>query len=735
MKLIVAEKPSVGRAIAEAVGADRKVGKTHMEGGGYLISWCHGHLVDLVTPDGYAEWSGRWDASKLPMIPPEWKWGVLPASEEQFEALRGLMSRPDVNGIVNACDADREGEGIFRRVYALAGCGKPVCRLWSTSLVPEQILRDLEAARPMSDYDGLAGAAEGRAKADWLVGMNASRAYSCLYSAKISAGRVQTPTLALVVERTRLATAFKSTPFWQVALDLGGFTVFGERRDSKDEADAIAASALNGVAKVTLCERKQEKNRAPRLYDLTGLQRDASTRAGLTAEQTLSALQALYEAKLATYPRTESQFIGEADRGDAERVLKAVSDPGVSGAAARAFDMGRADVSRVVDDSKVHGHGAILPTALVTPDAMKQLSGAERQVMQLVCARLLTAVMESATRVRVKIEAECGGRAYAASGSQVTDASWIAVDDAARAMVAGGGEEADGADDAACQRIPESVSKDDELAVVEAEVKEGKTSPPKPYTDASLLSAMANVGRSIEDRELKAAIEDDSSHSGGLGTPATRAATIEKLIADGYIARKGRTLVATERGYSVIDTVSSTLKSPELTARWELELSRVEKGEADLTGFMDGIEAYTSQIVKEAKEGFDPGKLSALCGAEAVGACPLCGKPVVRTGGVFQCSSNRFSPAEDGYKLLEGCGFKLFAKQCKKLLTTAQVKQLLDGKTVHLTGLSKKDGSTFEADAELGDAPYEGWVRFCKRKGSYGARTGRGKARRGGGRW
>ena len=321
MKLIIAEKPSVGRAIAEAVGATRKVGKTHIEGGGYLVSWCHGHLVDLVTPDGYAEWSGRWDVSKLPMIPSAWKWGVLPASEEQFEALCGLMSRPDVEGIVNACDADREGEGIFRRVYALAECEKPVCRLWSTSLTPEQIRRDLEAARPMSDYDGLAGAAEGRAKADWLVGMNASRAYSCLYSAKFSAGRVQTPTLALVVERTRLAAAFKSAPFWQVALDLGGFTVFGERCDSEDEAKAVADAARGSSAKVTLCERKRERNRAPRLYDLTGLQRDASTRAGLTAEQTLSALQVLYEAKLATYPRTESQFIGEADRDDAERVL------------------------------------------------------------------------------------------------------------------------------------------------------------------------------------------------------------------------------------------------------------------------------------------------------------------------------------------------------------------------------------------------------------------------------
>ena len=387
-------------------------------------------------------------------------------------------------------------------------------------------------------------------------------------------------------------------------------------------------------------------------------------------------------------------------------------------------------MARVVDDSKVHGHSAILPTELCTAAAVAKLQGAERAVMLLVCCRLLSSVMDPAERLRSRITCVLDGAAYTASGSVVTDASWIGVDAAARTLVGGPAEKAESEES---QLIPDGVSAGDSLDVREARVKEGKTAPPKPYTDATLLSAMEHAGRGIEDAALKAAIEDDVSHSGGLGTPATRAATIEKLVSDGYVERKGRSLRATERGMALVDAVTGSLKTPELTARWELELSRVEAGEARLESFMEGIESYTSLVVSEAKKGFDPSRRAALSGSKSVGACPLCGSPVVRRGGVYQCSSNRFSGKDDGYKLLEGCGFKLFAKQCRKELTDSQAARLLDGKTVHLAGLKRKDGTTFEADARL-EPPYEGWVKFCAKEGGSAKAKGRPRRRRAGGR-
>ena len=562
--LIIAEKPSVARGIADAVGAhERRDG--YIEGGGYLISWCRGHIIDLDFPQNYPQWSGHWSMSQLPMIPERWRWSVT--APEQYKVLKGLLDRADVELVVNACDADREGEGIFRRVWTHSGCKKPVRRFWSTSLVPEQVRTDLAHAKPLSDYDGLADAAEGRAKADWLVGLNASRALSCLYEgSRLSAGRVQTPTLALVVERTRAIRDFKSVPFFQVECSVGRTAhvlLAGEKLKTRQEAERRAHAVVGSQCAILKVERRQEKCRAPKLYDLTGLQRDASTRAGLTAEETLNALQTLYEKKLATYPRTESRYIGESDIPETARVLSAIAVPGIVGeAAAAGFDASRSDVARVADDSKVHGHGAILPTALLGAKEMAKLDGAERSVAILICCRLMAATMDPATKLKAKVEAEICGDAYTASGSTVTDASWIAVDEACRTARADGGKAPDDEDEA--QAIPADIEQGDSFTVGEGDgrVKDGKTTPPKPYTDATLLSAMEHAGRSIEDRELKAAIEDDSMHSGGLGTPATRASMIEKLIKAKYIRRRGKTLSATERGETLIDIVCDSLKTP-----------------------------------------------------------------------------------------------------------------------------------------------------------------------------
>ena len=469
--LIIAEKPSVARGIADAVGAhERRDG--YIEGGGYLISWCRGHIIDLDFPQNYPQWSGHWSLSQLPMIPERWRWSVT--APEQYRVLKGLMDRADVDLVVNACDADREGEGIFRRVWAHSGCQKPVRRFWSTSLVPEQVRADLACAKPLSDYDGLADAAEGRAKADWLVGLNASRALSCLYDgSRLSAGRVQTPTLALVVERTRAIRDFKSVPFFQVECSVGRterVRLVGEKLKCRQEAERRARAAVGSQCAISKVERRQERCRAPKLYDLTGLQRDASTRAGLTAEDTLNALQSLYEKKLATYPRTESRYIGESDIPETARVLTAIAVPEIVGeAAAAGFDAARSDVSRVADDSKVHGHGAILPTALLGAKEMAALAGAERAVAILICCRLMAATMDPATKLKAKVEAEICGDAYTASGSTVTDASWISVDEACRTALADGGKAPDDEDEA--QAIPADIEQGDSFTVGEGDVR------------------------------------------------------------------------------------------------------------------------------------------------------------------------------------------------------------------------------------------------------------------------
>lgn len=699
-RLIVAEKPSVARAIARAVGADREE-DGFLEGERDVVTWCRGHLVELSPPDRYPEWAGRWNPDDLPMVPEEWLWE--PSEEDgaarQLGIVTSLMGRGDVAELVNACDADREGEGIFRRVLSHAGCPKPALRFWSTALTPEAVERDLAAMRPLSDYDGLADAAEGRAKADWLVGLNATRAYASLYGAQLTAGRVQTAVLSLVVERTRAARSFEAVPFWLVEADLGGFAAESGRFGSREEAEAAAEKVrAAGTAAVEAAERREERPKAPPPYDLTALQRDAAKRCGLTADETLKALQSLYERGLVTYPRTESRRILESDAEDASRALAQIARPEVAGAAAEAFDMGRASVRAIIGDSEVSGHGAIVPTRMMDAQAFGRLEGRERRVALLVCCRLLSATMPPAARRRTKIVARAGGVELRASSCETLEASWEAVEDACAAML--GGESARGAGRGGAP-IPEDVARGGALRLGGVEVKRGETSPPKPYTEDGLLEAMQHAGRLIGDADLRAAIDDDSSHSGGLGTPATRASIIEKIIGRGYAERKGRAIVSTPDGEALVDLVDEGLKSPELTARWERALSLVERGEMPLGDFMSRIECYTREVVAAAKESFDPAR-TVRRRAEEAGACPRCGSPVVRTGGVYQCSSNRSRREEDGsWTLTAGCGFKLFPTVAGKKLTGSQVEKLLSGETVRAKGLRSRKGSSFEAGLRL----------------------------------
>ena len=739
MKLVIAEKPSVARRIASAVGArNRRDG--YIEGADWIVTWCRGHLVDLAAPEEYPGWNGPWDAGKLPMVPGEWRWRQ--SGEDGAAALLTkigeLAARPDVDTVVNACDADREGEGIFRRVAGYLGIEKPVLRLWSTSLEDDAIRRDLARMKPGSAYDGLAASAEGRAEADWLVGLNATRAYTCLYRPRsaLSVGRVQTPVLAMVVERTRAAASFKSVPFWRVSADLGAFRAATLRISSREEAEALLARiGGSGEAVVTKAEYRDDAMRPPALYDLTALQRDASMRCGLTAEQSLAALQALYEKGLATYPRTDSRKINSEDAGSAEGLLARVAAPGIVGAAAaEAFDSSRADISRVVDDSKVSGHGALMPTAELDAAAMASLPHDERQVALLICCRLLSATMPPGRRRKAKVELDAGGVPLEASSSHVVDPSWSAVDGACTEELCRLDrelKEAAGAADG--ERLPEGISPGDGFKVLDASVERGQTAPPRLYTDASLLAAMEHAGRAIDGAALRAAIDDDSTHSGGLGTPATRASIIEKLIARGYMERRGKAIASTDLGGSLIDLVDPSLKTPELTARWEASLSAVERGEVSLERFRAGIARYTEHIVAAAKAGYDPSGASGLSGDREVGRCPLCGAPVIDRGPgsrSYACSANTGRCNDDGKWVPDdgACPFSIWKRVAGKLITPAQAAALLEhGRTAKIKGFTSKAGRKFEArlilvPGEAGRVAFEFERGGRKRPG--GGRTG-----------
>lgn len=711
--LIIAEKPSVARGIAEAVGAhERKDG--FIAGNGYLLSWCRGHLVGLDRPREYPEFS-RVGIDDLPMVPSEWRWHVSEEGKDQFRVLEKLMASPDVECIVNACDADREGEDIFRRIYEYVGCSKPVKRFWSTSLVPEQVRADLAAAKPQSAYDGLADSARGRAKADWLVGMNASTVLNALYRAGLSCGRVQTPTLALIIERTRKSRAFKPEPFYQVRIAAHGMTLLGDKLSDKDKAASRADKARGGAVTVTSVERRREKDKAPKLYDLTSLQRDASDLSGLTAEQTLNALQALYEAKLMTYPRTESRYVMESDLPEVEAVLSKLVREGLPGkAVGEAFGSAKPNIAKVADDSKVHGHGAVLPTRLVTAAGVAALPDDQRAVALLVCARLVEAVMPDAVKQKAKVVAECNGDAYEASSTEIIEASWLAVHDELKTLVK---RKSDDKEPAPAPIIPADVAQGATYPIEAADVKEGKTAPPKPFTDSTLLAAMEHAGRTIDDAELKAAIDDDTMHSAGLGTPATRASVIEGLLKRGYIVRKGKSLLSTERGEALVDIACPSLKTPLLTAQWELELSKVERGEVGLPDFLAGIEQYTRDVVSETRRDYDADKAMAVSGREVLCPCPECGAPVTlsKGGGQWQCSASKWDPEQD-FKLVSGDGFKLNVKQFGKKLTQNQARGIASGNPTAVKGLKKKDGSTFDAKLVLGPKPYSGWAELAPRE-------------------
>ena len=599
--LIITEKPSVARAIAAALGANVR-GDGCIHGNNLIVSWCYGHLIELATPAAYDEKLGKWRREDLPILPEQWKTTVMRDKRQQFEILRGLMQRSDVGEVVNACDAGREGELIFRLVYEKAGCNKPVKRLWLSSMEPDEIRRAFRTMRPGAEYDSLYAAALCRAKADWLVGMNATRLMSLVYHRTLNVGRVVSPTLALLVERRREIEEFKPETFFTVAVNCGGVSLSSERIAEKSEADALAG-ACTGEVHITSIERREKRENPPALYDLTTLQREANRELGFTAQQTLDYLQSLYEKRLVTYPRTESRYLTD---GMVAGVTEMVS------VASKLLDVDaptNVNAEQVCDSSRVTDHHAIVPTPSAGNANLAVLPEGEAAVLRLVCFQLLSAVAEPFVYAETTVEAECAGHTFKARGKTIIDLGW---------RVYKGAPE--------WSPLPE-LSEGASVAITSAMVKEGKTSPPSAYTEDTLLSAMEHAGakETPSDAERR-----------GLGTPATRAATIEKLVNGGFAERVKGKLVPTDTGASLVTVLPEALRSPLLTAEWESRLKQIERGELDADTFLADIEHMVSGLVSDYTPVAEASILFPT-GREVVGKCPRCGGVVSEAKSGYFC--------------------------------------------------------------------------------------------------
>lgn len=617
MKLVIAEKPSVAKSIAAVLGAtDGKNG--YQEGNGWRVSWCVGHLAEAAQPDAYnPDWK-KWKLADLPLLPEPFSFQIMEKTEDQFAVLKRLLNDNSTELVINACDAGREGELIFRNVYNLSNCSKPMKRLWISSMEDAAIRAGFASLQDSAHYDKLFHSAFCRAEADWLTGINGSRFFSLTFDAKLNVGRVMTPTLALLVQREAEIDAFAPKVFWTVVLDLGGFSAATERLQQREKALTLAESCGN-TATVTSVEQKERSEKAPALYDLTTLQRDANRILGYEAQQTLDYLQSLYEKKLCTYPRTDSRFLTD----DMQPVVE--KHVAVAGSVCGAWAPDTVNAGQVCDSSKVSDHHALIPTLAVTPNAVEALPLGEREILRLVSYGLLRAVSPAHRYSETVVCFFCAGTTFKAKGKTVLEPGWKAYD---RKPETESGEEKTKKETV----LPE-LTVGQALPIRETTVKAGKTSPPKHYTEDTLLAAMEAAGAKDmpEDAERK-----------GLGTPATRAGVIEKLITTGYVERqkvkKVTNLLPTVSGKALIAVLPQEIQSPQLTAEWEHRLKEIERGELEPEEFLQDIKAMLSGIIRDYK----PNEASRMLfpprnKKEAVGKCPRCGKDVIEIQKGFVC--------------------------------------------------------------------------------------------------
>lgn len=674
MQLVIAEKPSVGVALAKALGVtDKKDG--YIEGNGYIVSWCVGHLVSLANADMYDEKFKKWDIADLPIIPDEWQFIIAEDKNKQFGILRQLMDDSRVTEVVNACDAGREGELIFRLVYNKALCTKPIKRLWISSMEEKAIRDGFDNLRDGKDYENLYQSALCRAKADWIVGINATRLFSKLYNRTLNVGRVQTPTLAMLYERENSISNFQKEKYFNVHLKSVGLDAVHEKVKEQGEAENIRRDCDGKEAIVKSVKTERKTVNPPHLYDLTTLQREANRLYGFTAQQTLDYTQSLYEMKLVTYPRTDSQYITDDMDGTARSIAESVAEklPHFSGIVIAP------ETKRVINNTKVSDHHAIIPTAEVSSTDLSSVPDGERKILYLIANRLLCATNEPYIYETVTAEISCSGYSFVAKGRNVISEGWKAIEKAFRDF----------------QKCKDDTEEDVEtLALTEgqvierpvSEVSEHYTQPPKHFTEDTLLSAMERAGTDEITEEVERS---------GLGTPATRASIIEKLTKSGFIKREKKNLVVTDNGTDLISVMPDIIKSASMTADWENALSLMAQGKFTSQQFMVDIEKLVDDIIGVAKESVDESKVSRN-GGEVIGTCPRCDKNIVVTPKAYSCEDRN-------------CGFVIwkndkFFEKARKPLTKEMAASLIKNGKIAVKGLySEKSGKNYDATVCLDD--------------------------------
>ena len=684
MKLVLAEKPSVAMSLSKVIGANQR-GDGYMEGNGYIVSWCVGHLVELSQPEAYDEKYVKWRYDDLPILPEHWQYQVSTSTKKQFGILKKLMLRKDVESLICATDAGREGELIFRLVYHQCGCKKPVERLWISSMEDSAIREGFQKLRPGTEYDALYEAALCRERADWIVGINATRLFSCLYGQTLNVGRVMTPTLAMVVMRDAAIRAFKPEPFYSAELKFRDFQAGGERMKAKAEAEKLVAECCQaGSAIITKVEQKEKSEKPPTLFDLTLLQREANRQLGFTAQQTLDYTQALYEKKLVTYPRTDSRYLTD-DMAPLVPELVSVIQQSFR---IQPDEPVPVNAAQVINSNKVTDHHAIIPTKTAAGYDISSLPSGEQAILTMLAVRLICAVGTPCHYAETIVEAECAGQKFRTKVKTVTDMGWRQyagkpVEDAEKNAEAGD--------------LPE-LSEGMTLELAGVDLKEGKTSPPKRFTEDLLLSAM----ESASSDEFPAGVERK-----GIGTPATRAAIIEKLVQKGFIERRGdkkmKYLCSTDKGNALVTVVPEQIQSPSMTADWEEKLLKIEHGEYDGDAFMGEISNMVSGLVKtyEAVKGAD-----VLMQPEhkVIGSCPACGSDVCETAKGWFCRD-------------KNCKFALwkenrFFQTLGKQMTEELAKQLVNQGKARLTHCySRKSGRYYDTTVRV-EAGEDGAAAF-----------------------
>lgn len=661
MKLVIAEKPSVAKSIAKVLGAEKN-GDGYLEGNGYVVSWCVGHLIELAQPESYDAAYHKWNYETLPIIPDVFQYQVKNDTKKQYGILKKLMERSDVESIVCATDAGREGELIFRLVINQAKCSKPIERLWISSMEESAILSGFQNLRPGKEYDNLYESALARQKADWLVGINGTRLFTVLYNGKmLRVGRVQTPTLAMLVDRETEIMDFKKEPFYTVCIDADGVLAVSEKIKDKEKAEQVMKKVLHKSCEVMEVTKEEKKVNPPKLYDLTTLQRDANRIFGFTAKQTLDAAQSLYEKKYITYPRTDSCYLSD----DMMQTAMAVID------ATKWIEFGKTiqivasvNVKQVLNSKKVTDHHAIIPTVQIKK-GVTGVGDREKKILDLIITRLLCASSGPHVYITEGASLCAEGETFKLTKKNVKEKGWKEYEEHLRVFYKGSIE--DEAEDA-ITKSSIALNKGDMLMIQNAQIKDGFTSPPKHYTEDSLLKAMEKAG---------AKDMDDEVERKGLGTPATRADIIEKLVKDGLVKREKKQMIPTDDGMKLITILPDVIKSPKLTADWENELTKVSKGEISAGKFLSGIETMVRDLVatynsvsEEKKDMFSSGK-------EPLGICPKCGKQVVKGKFGAYCTGK--------------CGMTL-SKAFGVSLTDSQVKSLLAHKKILVKGINGKNG-------------------------------------------